>query len=246
MRHEEARGQLAAGLRWAARLGMQESIDNHFTLAVDDDRSAGPGDTFLVNPWGLHWSEVTASSLLLCDASGAVLEGDGEVESTAFHIHSPVHLRNPDTPAVLHTHLPAITAISVLEGGRLAFCQQNACMFWENIAYDDDYSGLALDRSEGERLAELTGAVSAVVLGGHGVITLGGNVAEALGYMYYLERAAQVQLAAQATGQPLRELSLELRQVVGSQMKTEFPHSANAFFDYALRTLRTTEPEFAA
>ena len=76
--HHQQRVELAAGLRWAARLGMQEGVDNHFTLAVDDPRQDRPGDVFLVNPWGLHWSEVTASSLLLCNSGGDVLDGDGE------------------------------------------------------------------------------------------------------------------------------------------------------------------------
>jgi ribulose-5-phosphate 4-epimerase/fuculose-1-phosphate aldolase len=245
MGHWEQRVELAAGLRWAARLGMQESIDNHFTLGVRDEREARPGDVFLVNPWGLHWSEITASSLLLCNAAGDVLEGDGEVESTAFHIHSPLHVAAPDQPAVFHTHLADITAIAVLDAGRLVFCQQNACMFWENIAYDDDYHGLALDRAEGERIASLARGVSALVLGGHGVVTLGSTVAEAFGYMYYLDRAAQVQVRAQSTGLPLRELSHELCSRVGGQMKTEFPKSADAYFAYAVRTLAREEPAYA-
>jgi ribulose-5-phosphate 4-epimerase/fuculose-1-phosphate aldolase len=244
--HQQERVELAAGLRWAARLGMQEGVDNHFTLAVRDRRESAPGDVFLVNPWGLHWSEVTASSLLLCDAFGTVLEGDGEVEPTALHIHSPIHLSKPDAPAVLHTHLPNITAISVIDSGRLQMCQQTACMFWNNISYDDEYSGLALDRREGERIATKVGQAATLVLGGHGAITLGVTVAESLAFMYYLEQASRVQLLASAAGAPLRVFEDALLTSVADQLKAQFSMIANSYFDFVLRTLRSEEPGFAS
>src|SRR4029453_2605737 len=95
--YEADRIELVAALRWAARLGFQEGVDNPFSLAVPDS----DGLRFLVNPYGQLWSEVTASSLVLCDASGEVLEGEHGVEATAFFIHAPLHARQ--ARAVLHT-----------------------------------------------------------------------------------------------------------------------------------------------
>lgn len=238
------RCELAVALRWAARLGMQESVDNHFSLAVTDAAERFRGDRFLVNPWGLHWSEVTASSLLLTNSAGEVLEGAGEVETSAFHIHAPIHQAVPDTPAVFHTHMPHATALAVLHGGRLAMCQQNAAIFHDNIAYDDDYNGLALDRSEGERMAARLGGASVLVLGGHGVISVATTVADALGYLYYLEAAARVQILAAATGRPLRVMDADVLARTADQMKSTIGQSTAAYFDYARRTLTREEPEF--
>ena len=90
---QQQRIDLACALRWAARLGLHEGVCNHFSLAVADEDGVVRGDRFLINPYGWHWSEITASSLVLCDAEGRVLEGENKVEPTAFFIHSRVHLR---------------------------------------------------------------------------------------------------------------------------------------------------------
>ena len=135
----EARVDLACSLRWAARMGMNEGVDNHFSMAVPDDDGVMKGNRFLINPYGWHWSEITASSLVLCDDKGTVLEGENTVEDTAFYIHSRVHLAAPHATVVLHTHMPYATSLTLLEDGRLEMCEQNALMFDERIAYDDDY-----------------------------------------------------------------------------------------------------------
>src|SRR6185312_11318343 len=106
--HVPLRKELAAALRWAARLGFQEGVDNHFSVAVPDAHGVVTGERFLVNPYGLLWSEVTASSLVLCDGSGEIVEGEHGVESTAFFIHAPLHAHQ--SRAVLHTHMPYATA----------------------------------------------------------------------------------------------------------------------------------------
>ena len=125
----QLRIDLAAALRWAARLGMQEGVDNHFSLAVPDRDGAVRGDRFLINPCGRFWSEITASSLALCDSAGDVLEGADGVEDTAYFIHSRIHLGAPHAVAVLHTHMPYTTALTLLEDGRLEMCEQNALSF---------------------------------------------------------------------------------------------------------------------
>ena len=160
----EQRVDLACALRWAARLGLQEGVCNHFSLAVADDDGTVRGDRFLINPHGWHWSEITASSLVLCDVEGTVLEGKETVEATAFFIHSRVHLKAPQATCVMHTHMPYATALTLREGGRLEMCEQNALMFYGRTAYDDEYEGLALDASEGDRLAARLGNASTLFL----------------------------------------------------------------------------------
>ena len=133
---QEARIDLAAAFRWAVRLGLSEGVDNHFSMAVPDDDGVMRGKRFLINPYGWHWSEITASSLVLCDEMGNVLDGENTVEDTAFFIHSRIHVNVPKAVVVLHNHMPYTTSLTLLEDGKLAMVEQNALMFDGRIAYD--------------------------------------------------------------------------------------------------------------
>ena len=240
----QMRIDLAASLRWAARLGLNEGVDNHFSMAVADEDGNVRGDRFLINPVGWHWSEITASSLVLCDADGTVLEGENEVEDTAFYIHSRVHLGCPSATVAMHTHQPHATALTLLEGGRLEMCEQNALMFDERIAYDDEYEGLALDAGEGDRLASKMGNCSLLLMASHGVLAVGPSVAECFNDLYYLERAAQFQVLARATGRNLRTISQEVRDRVRQQMGAERVSVAQRHFTALRRMLDREEPEY--
>src|SRR6185436_14409867 len=147
-----ARVDLAAAFRLAVRMDLHEGVCNHFTFMLPD------GKRFLLNRYGLHWSEVSASNLLALDATGEILEGEGEFEKTAFYIHSRIHLANPKAACVLHTHMPYATALTLLENGRLEMVEQNALRFHDDIAYDDTYNGLVVDNAEGDRLARAMGS----------------------------------------------------------------------------------------
>jgi len=155
----QARIDLAAAFRLAVRMDLHEGVCNHFTLMLPD------GKRFLLNAYGLHWSEVTASNLLALDEKGNVLEGDGEAEKTAFYIHSRIHLANPKAACVLHTHMPYATALTLTEPGRLEMVEQNALRFADDIAYDDTYNGLVVDDAEGDRLARVLGGSASAVAG---------------------------------------------------------------------------------
>ena len=240
----QMRIDLAASLRWAARLGLNEGVDNHFSMAVADEDGNVRGDRFLINPVGWHWSEITASSLVLCDADGTVLEGENEVEDTAFYIHSRVHLGCPSATVAMHTHQPHATALTLLEGGRLEMCEQNALMFDKRIAYDDEYEGLALDAGEGDRLASKMGNCSLLLMASHGVLAVGPSVAECFNDLYYLERAAQFQVLARATGGNLRTISQEVRDRVRQQMGAERVSVAQRHFTALRRMLDREEPEY--
>jgi ribulose-5-phosphate 4-epimerase/fuculose-1-phosphate aldolase len=210
----QARIDLAAALRWAERLGLSEGIDNHFSYAVDPD-----GHRFLVNPLGFHWRELRASDLVLADQGRRILEGGPKVvEDTAFFIHSRLHLRHPRARAVLHSHMPYATALTVLEGGRLEMVSQNALQFFGRVAYLDDYGGLALDDSEGDRMAEAMGHRTVLFLGHHGVIVTGATIHAAFNDLYFLERACMVQVLAMSTGRPLRPVPEPVMRAMSEAM----------------------------
>jgi ribulose-5-phosphate 4-epimerase/fuculose-1-phosphate aldolase len=200
--HADARIDLTAALRWADRLHLNEGIDNHFSYSVAPD-----GREFLVNPLGFHWRELKASDLVLANDRREILEGREVVEDTAFFIHSRLHLKHPKARAVLHTHMPYATALTVIERGRLEMVSQNALQFFGRIAYLDDYEGLALDDSEGDRMAAAMGEKTILFLGHHGVIVTGATLHAAWNDLYFLERAAMVQVLAMSTGRPLRPIS---------------------------------------
>ncbi len=236
----QTRVDLAAALRLAARFGLHEGICNHFSAAVP-----GSDDRFLLNPYGTHWSRVTASGLLLVGKDGEVVEGDGAAETSAFCIHAPIHLRHLRARAVLHAHMPYATALTCLEAGRLEPVSQNALRFHGDVAYDDDYNGVAEDPAEGERMAGVLGGKRVMFLAHHGVIVVGQSVARAFDDLYYLERACQVQVLAMSTGRPLRRVSGNIAGSVFSSWRGTDGSYAKAHFAALKRVLDAEDPSYA-
>ncbi|GAP38365.1 aldolase [Piscinibacter sakaiensis] len=226
----EARCELAACFREAARLGLSEGICNHFSALVP-----GRDDLFLVNPYGWAFEEITASRLLVCDLDGRVVDGDGEPEATAFFIHAELHRALPRARAAFHTHMPNATALALVDGPPLAWAGQTALKFHGRVAVDANYGGLALDGSEGRRIAQAMGDADVVFLRHHGVIVTGPSIAEAWDDLYYLERAAEVQLKAMASGRPLRAVPPEIARRTHAQMRAGDPASARAHLDSVMR-----------
>lgn len=236
----ELRRQLAATFRLAVRFGLHEGVCNHFSVRIPGDE-----ELYLINPMGLHWSEITASNLLLVDGAGVVLEGDGVAEATAFFIHTEGHKARPDAQCIMHTHMPYATALTCVEGGRLRFVHQNSLRFWGRLAYDDDYNGLAMDAEEGSRIsAGAAGGEDIVFLAHHGVVVHGRSIAQAFNDLYYLERAAQVQVLAASTGLPLREISPNVAAATAAQFASVFEFEANYHFDALERILSVEAPDY--
>ena len=237
---KQARIDLTAALRWASRLGLSEGICNHFSLTVTDN-----GHRFLVNPLGFHWSELTASDLILADKDRRILEGSNAVEDSAFFIHSRIHMAKPRARCVLHTHMPYATAICLLQKGRLRMASQNAIRFYGRVVYIDEYCGLAFDSSEGDRLATAMGDHDVAFLGAHGVIVTGPTVWDAFDDLYYLERACQSQFIAQSSGQQLREIAEPIIKEVAPVMQSDLATMRNLHFQAIRRILDREEPEYA-
>lgn len=240
----ELRQDLACALRWAARLNLHEGVCNHFSLAVPDVDGVMRGNRFLINPYGWHWSEITASSLVLLDDKGTVLEGEHEVETSAFTIHRGIHVAAPNAVCVMHTHMPHTTALTLLEDGELKMCEQNALNFHGRIAYDDDYNGLSVDTEEGDRIASKLGNRAVLMMASHGVTMTGASVEEAFTDLYYLERAATFQVLARSTGGTLRTVAEDVQQKTAQQMAEERPALAARHFGALRRILQREEPEY--
>jgi ribulose-5-phosphate 4-epimerase/fuculose-1-phosphate aldolase len=233
-----ARVDLAAAFRLAVRMDLHEGVCNHFSVMLDRGR-------FLLNAYGLHWSEVTASNLLCLNASGEILEGAGEVEKTAFYIHSRIHLAHPRAACVLHTHMPYATCLTLLAEGRLEMVEQNALRFDDEIAYDDVYNGLVVDETEGDRLAKALGKKRVLFLANHGVIVVGGTVAEAFDSLYYLERACRLQVLARSVGGRIRPVRPEVVRETHRMLVADAPKYAHAHFAALKRILEREEPEYS-
>ncbi|HEX2544638.1 MAG TPA: aldolase [Ramlibacter sp.] len=226
------RGDLALALRAAAHHGLGEGVCNHFSVALP-----GRPDWFLLNPRGLHWSEVQGHDVVLVDAQGQRLAGAHAIEPTAMFIHAAVH-RIAGKACVMHTHMPYATALTLtdLRGPDTAL-SQNAMRFHGRIAVDAQYNGLALDAAEGERIARAMNGADVVFLANHGVVVCGEKIAWAFDDLYYLERACMHQVIAQSTGRPLQPVQPELAARVAAQTMGERMQS-DLFFDSLRRMVR--------
>ena len=240
----QARIDLAACHRLAARFGFNEGIDNHLTMLVP-----GRSERFYLAPFGLLWSEVKASDLLELDFSGNVVAGRGLVEDTALYIHLSMHRLLPAARCVLHTHMPYATALGMLEDPRLAMAGQNALGFHDHIAYVD-YNGLAFDYSEGERLAGALGGKSVLMLRNHGVLVIGGSAAQAFERLYFLERACQSQILALSSGLKLHTLPQPVVEATAAQFRSGDQvggeDRTELHFKALKRLLDRSEPDYAS
>lgn len=239
----QVRVDLAAAHRLAVMQGLNEGIFNHLTATVP-----GKPDRFLVNPFGLYWSEVTASSLLEVGYDGKVLSGDGECERSAFCIHAPIHRLAPGAGAVLHTHMPFAGALTRLEEPELLPIGQTEILMRDKIAYDREYTGLAFDPEEGERLARVLGDKKVLFMANHGVIAVGETVAEAYDRLYYLERACQSQCYAMWTGRAIKRVPPETVKKTLSQGAGEMLYygrkPSHLHFEALKRVLDRREPDY--
>ncbi len=239
---QTSRENLAAAYRLADKFGFNEGIDNHFTMTVPEQ-----SDRFLLIPYGLHWSEVTASTLMIVDGAGARIEGEGFVEPSAFHIHSAIHKARPDAVCVMHCHPPYPLALCMIQNGRLEYADQNACRFYGKIAYDDDFNGVALDKNEGSRIVDALSDNDILFMANHGITVTGSSVPHAWEQLYFLNRACQAQVLAMSTGQPLKKIPEPIVKSVAREIETEGSGAAANYqrhFTALKRLLESEEPNY--
>lgn len=227
------RRDLAAAFRLAAAFDFNEGICNHFSAQVP-----GRDERYLINPYGIHWSQMRGDDLLLIDGAGTVLEGDGEVEATARNIHIAGHRANPRHLVILHTHMPWATSLTMLEDGRLEMAHQTATRFHDRTAYKSEFGGFASNAQEGERIAGSAKAnlhADIVFLANHGIIVGGPSVALAFDDLYFLERACRQQVLAMSTGRPLKLIDREVVEETAREWRQVMDHSATLHFASLMR-----------
>jgi len=234
----EMRCDLAASFRLSWRFRLNAGIGNHFSLMMP-----GSDDTFLVNARGLLFQEVTASNLLVVDFDGAVHSGGRPVRLVAHKIHAPIHQRNPAAKCVIHLHPPAITALSLLEDGRLALAHHDNLIVNDRIAYDDAMTGPALHDGEGDRLADVLGDKTIMVMANHGVLAVGPTVEDAFHELTVVESACEYQLKAMSTGMKLRQQPDNLRWNYRGRWGDKL--DARLYLDAWRRMLDKEEPDYA-
>ena len=245
-REWELRVQLAAAYRIIDHMGWSELIWTHTTVRVP-----GPEHHFLINPYGLRFDEVCASNLVKIDLHGNIIGDQAqEINPAGFVIHSAIHMARPDAQCIMHTHTVAGMAVAALQTGLLPISMY-ALGYYERVAYHD-FEGPSLDLEERQRLASNLGDKDVLILRTHGLLTCGQTVAQAFVRMFRLERACQVQLAAQATGSALVVPPREVCEISAERsdhfLATEggkgYSRVANPEFDALMRLMDKKDPSY--
>lgn len=234
------RVDLAAAFRLAAMHGWHEAVANHFSLAVSPD-----GKSFLVNPRWRHFSRIRASDLLKLDAADpGTMERPDAPDPTAWYIHGRMHAALPQARCVLHLHPPYATALVGLADPEIKPIDQNTARFFNRVAYDLGYGGMANSEAEGDRLAALLGNRTTMMMGNHGVLVAAATVAEAFDTVYYLERACQTLVLAYSTGRPLNIMSDAVAEKTAQEWE-EYAGQSLAHFEAMKEMLAEQDPGFA-
>lgn len=236
-----ARVDLAAALQISGHHGYGEGVDNHFSAVVP-----GRSDLFLINPYGLAFREVTASSIVVCDFDGNVYSGSGRPEATAFWIHARIHMRRPDVKALFHTHMPYATSLCMLDTDPFDWSLQTSMKFYDRIAVDRNYNGFALDENEGDRIADAMGDKPIVFMQNHGVAVGAPTIAEAWDDLYFLERSAETQVKALSTGLKTVPVDIEIVKTVASAERASAVDSARLHFASIKRFLDKSQSDYAS
>jgi ribulose-5-phosphate 4-epimerase/fuculose-1-phosphate aldolase len=231
-RHRQER--LAGAFRLFARFGFDQGLAGHIT-ARDPELT----DHFWVNPFGLHFSRIRVSDLLLVNAQGEIVIGDAPLNRAAFAIHAALHEARPDVIAAAHTHSLYGKAWASL-GRKLDPLTQDSCAFYQDHGLFEDFSGVVYETSEGARIAQALGPHKAVILKNHGILTAGPSVEAAAWWYIALDNACHVQLLAEAAGtpKPIPHAQAELThgQISG-------PGGSARAFDALWQGLVAAEPE---
>src|SRR6266576_3351231 len=208
----EARVDLAAAYRLVALYGWDDLIFTHLSARVP-----GPEHHFLINPYGMMFEEITASSLVKVDLEGKiVMPSPYQINPAGFTIHSAVHAAREDALCVIHLHTDYGIAVSAQQDGLLPISQQ-ALFALSSLAYHD-YEGLALNEEEKPRLVADLGNKTFLILRNHGLLTVGETVADAFLAMFLLERACKIQIMAQAGGAKLVSVSEAILPLIPQQV----------------------------
>lgn len=212
---QDRKNRLSASLRLFGKFGFDEGVAGHITV-----RDPEKLDHFWVNPMGKSFKQMRVSDLLLVNHHGEVVEGSGLLNGAAFTIHSRIHMANPKVTAAAHSHSVYGKAFSALHK-KLDPLTQDSCAFYEDHVVFDDFSGVVLDNTEGEKIAAALGDAKAAILANHGLLTVGETIDAAAWWYITMERTCQAQLMAEAAGETKsidHDVALLTRETVGSPL----------------------------
>ena len=232
----QARLELAACFRIANRLGWNEGIANHFSVQIAPDR-------YLLNPYELHFREITADNLLVVDGEGKVIAGEGQVRRAAFFLHPRLHTLLPRATAIIHAHPPYATAIACVKGGRLDHSNAHAMLFAKQVCYDDEMGGPP-DENEIQRVVRKVGDKTVIFHAMHGLTTLGATVADAFDNFYFVERWAQLTVLARGMKQTAHRIPDAMLWDKPDRDKTLTPRAQQAHLNAWMRVLDKEEPDY--
>jgi len=236
----QLRVDLAAAFRLVADLGWHEAVANHFSLAVSAD-----GKKFLMNPRWMHFSRIRASDLQLLDANDPeTMNRPDAPDPSAWCIHGAMHARLAQARCLLHVHSPYATAVACLADPEIKPIEQNTARYYNRVAIDLGFGGIADDQAEGERLVRAFGNKSRMMMGNHGVLVAAETVAQAFDDLYYLERACQTLVLAYSTGQKLNVMPPELAEKTARGWDN-YRDSAFAHFAEMKKILDAKDPSYA-
>ncbi|MES5486065.1 class II aldolase/adducin family protein [Bradyrhizobium sp. INPA03-11B] len=236
----EIRCDLAAAYRLIAHFGMDHLIFTHLSA-----RLPGKERRFLLNPYGMMFDEITASSLVVVDPDGHTIqpEEESKISSAGFTIHSAVHMNRDDVQCVMHTHTLAGMAVAAQEQGLLPLNQMSMA-FYGSIAYHD-YEGLALNLEERERLVSDLSDKDAMILKHHGLLTVGRTVSESFLNMYLLEQSCRIQITATQGGQEIALPSDDIVAHTAAQFKQNQYNRSPRPWAALKRRLDRISPDYA-
>jgi ribulose-5-phosphate 4-epimerase/fuculose-1-phosphate aldolase len=233
------RVDLAAAFRLAAKNDWHEAVANHFSLAVSKD-----GKKFLMNPRWRHFSKIKASELLLLDSDDhETMNRPNAPDLTAWSLHGRLHAALPQARCIIHLHPPYATAIASLADPEIKAIDQNTARFFNRVAVDMGYGGMANSDEEGDRLARLMGNKSIMMMGNHGVLICAETVAEAFDLTYYLERSCRNLVLAYQTGQKLHVMSADVAEKTAQEWESDREQFL-AHFEELKTLLDGTDPSY--
>jgi len=213
----QLRVDLAAAFRLTALNNWHEAVANHLSLAVSPD-----GKKFLMNPRWKHFSRIKASDLMLLDTDDKeTMNRPDAPDLTAWSIHGRMHANLPQARCIIHLHPAYTTAIASLANPEILPIDQNTARFYNRIAFDMDYGGMANTDAEGDRLGRLLGNKQIMMMGNHGIMVCAATVAEAFDLTYYLERACRNLVLAYSTGQKLHVMSPDVAEKTAQEWEAD-------------------------
>ena len=236
----QERVDLACAFRWTARLNMHEGVSNHFSLSVNED-----GTKFLMNPNQVHFSLIRASDMLLLDANDPeTMNRPDAPDPTAWGLHGALHRLCPHARCAMHVHSIHATVLATMKDPTLPPLDQNCALFFDRIAYDTEYGGLALD-DEAERACQALKdpKKKTLVMGNHGIMVVGDTVADTFNRMYYFERACEIYIKALWTGRDLAIIGDEIAAKVAEEAES-YGIEAQRHLDSLKQLLDRLEPDY--